>query len=209
MRRFGSEGLKSRLVPSILSILSLSFRIRHLSKINRIIPDILNGKKRICLAITEPNAGSDVNGIETAIETSADDKTFISNGQKKVFLFSLSRSSSDPGPSNQANPVMYLKWITSGMYADYFLTLAKDPTGGQSLLVVPRVDGVGTRHIVMSGSSSAGTAFVEFDDVKVPTENIVGERGKAFKYIVSNLNHEVGTTRGSIYLEFNSLDVAK
>lgn len=54
--------------------------------------------------------------------------------------------------------------------------------------------------MVMSGSSSAGTAFVEFDDVEVPAENIVGERGKAFKYIVSNFNHEVGTTRSSIYL---------
>lgn len=92
------------------------------------------------------------------------------------------------------------------MYADYFLTLAKDPTaGGQSLLVVPKVNGVETRHMVMSGSSSAGTAFVEFDDMEVPTENIVGERGKAFKYIVSNFNHEVGTTCSAVLSILNSV----
>lgn len=77
------------------------------------------------------------------------------------------------------------------MYADYFLTLVKDQQGGQTLLVIPRTEGVSTRHMKMSGSSSAGTAFVEFNEVKVPVENVVGERGKAFKYIVSNFNHEV------------------
>lgn len=46
--------------------------------------------------------------------------------------------------------------------------------------------------MVLSGSSSAGTAFVEFDNVKVQVENRVGEERKAFKYIVSNFNHEVG-----------------
>lgn len=37
----------------------------------------------------------------------------------------------------------------------------------------------------------AGTAFVDFDDVEVPLDMVVGERGKGFKYVVSNFNHEV------------------
>lgn len=85
------------------------------------------------------------------------------------------------------------------MYADYFLTLVKDPLGGQTLLVIPRGEGLETRHMKMSGSSSAGTAFVEFNEVKVPVQNVVGERGKAFKYIVSNFNHEVSGCTFSLF----------
>lgn len=77
------------------------------------------------------------------------------------------------------------------MYAQYFLTLVKESSGDFTLLVVPRMKGVSTRHMEMSGSTTAGTAFVEFDDVEVPLDMVVGERGKGFKYIVSNFNHEV------------------
>lgn len=82
------------------------------------------------------------------------------------------------------------KWITSGTYADYFLTLAKETDGKFTLVVVPRQEGLTTRHIAISGSTTAGTAFVDYDDVKVPLEMVVGERGKGFKYVVSNFNHE-------------------
>lgn len=77
------------------------------------------------------------------------------------------------------------------MYAQYFLTLVKESSGEFTLLVVPRTKGVSTRHMEMSGSTTAGTAFVEFDDVEVPLDMVIGERGKGFKYIVSNFNHEV------------------
>jgi len=80
------------------------------------------------------------------------------------------------------------------MYSNYFLTLVKETNDSFTLLVVPRVEGVKTRHMTMSGSTTAGTAFVDFDDAKVPVEFVVGERGQGFKYIVSNFNHEVGST---------------
>ena len=78
------------------------------------------------------------------------------------------------------------------MYSNYFLTLVKEITGSFTLLVVPRVKGVTTKHMTMSGSTTAGTAFVDFDDVEVPLSYVVGERGNGFKYIVSNFNHEAG-----------------
>lgn len=78
------------------------------------------------------------------------------------------------------------------MYADYFLTLAKTTADGMTMLLIPKSDGVSVRHMKMSGSSSAGTAFVDLDDVLVPVENVVGEVGQGFKCIVSNFNHEVG-----------------
>ena len=52
--------------------------------LRRVLHDVLSGKSRICLAITEPTAGSDVQGIETLAELSEDGQHFIVNGQKKV-----------------------------------------------------------------------------------------------------------------------------
>ena len=51
--------------------------------------DILSGKSRIALAITEPEAGSDVRGLQTKAYLSADGLHFVVNGQKKVFHLSL------------------------------------------------------------------------------------------------------------------------
>lgn len=61
----------------------------------KILPEILSGQKRICLAITEPSAGSDVRNITTTAEKTADGKHYIVNGEKK--------------------------WITNGMFSDYFM----------------------------------------------------------------------------------------
>lgn len=49
----------------------------------RIIPDILAGKKFICLAISEAQAGSDVMGLQTTAKLSEDGKEWIINGTKK------------------------------------------------------------------------------------------------------------------------------
>jgi acyl-CoA dehydrogenase len=49
----------------------------------RFLPDLLLGKKRTCLAITEPDAGSDVANIKTTATKSPDGKYYIVNGSKK------------------------------------------------------------------------------------------------------------------------------
>lgn len=49
----------------------------------RVLPDLLTGKARSCIAITEPDAGSDVANITTIAEKSADGKEYIINGTKK------------------------------------------------------------------------------------------------------------------------------
>lgn len=59
----------------------LKFGNRELQE--RFLPDFLMGVKRICIAITEPDAGSDVAGIQTTAERSADGKFFTVNGTKK------------------------------------------------------------------------------------------------------------------------------
>lgn len=73
---------------------------------------------------------------------------------------------------------------------------------GISLLLVPLKDqpGVSRRRLKVGGQISAGTSYIELDDVKVPRGNLIGEEGKGMSYIMTNFNHErlfisVGVTR--------------
>lgn len=134
---------------------------------SKILPEILTGSKRICLAVTEPDAGSDVRNVKTTATKSADGKKYVVNGEKK--------------------------WITNGMYSDYFMTLVR--TGGAgadglSLLLIPRSAGLRTRKIEVGVGSLSATTYVIFEDVEVPVEYLVGEEGKGFRYTMSNFNHE-------------------
>jgi len=51
----------------------------------RIVPGVVKGEIRVCLGITEPQAGSDVAGIRTTAEKTKDGKHYIVNGQKKWY----------------------------------------------------------------------------------------------------------------------------
>lgn len=51
-------------------------------------------------------------------------------------------------------------------------------------------EGVETKPIKTSYSPTAGTAFITFENVKVPVENTIGEEGKGIFVILSNFNHE-------------------
>ena len=63
-------------VPPIIKYASKSVQ-------DRFLPDLFKGTKRICIAITEPSAGSDVANIATTAKKTADGKHYIVNGQKK------------------------------------------------------------------------------------------------------------------------------
>jgi alkylation response protein AidB-like acyl-CoA dehydrogenase len=129
------------------------------SLVERIVPGILSGDKRICLAITEPDAGSDVANITCEAKLTPDGKHYIVNGEKK--------------------------WITNGIWADYFTTAVR--TGGPgmngiSVLVIEREHGgVSTRRMDCQGVWSSGTTYVTFEDVKVPVENLLGKENQGFK----------------------------
>eukprot|EP01124_Arcella_intermedia_P008091 TRINITY_DN1504_c0_g2_i1.p1 TRINITY_DN1504_c0_g2~~TRINITY_DN1504_c0_g2_i1.p1 ORF type:complete len:510 (+),score=114.53 TRINITY_DN1504_c0_g2_i1:123-1652(+) len=129
----------------------------------RIAPQVLSGEKYICLAITEAFTGSDVASIKTRAKKSPCGKYFIVNGTKK--------------------------WITGGMYADYFSTAVRTELG-ISMLLIERSPGVRTKPVKTSYSAAAGTAYITFEDVKVPVENLLGKEGQGFPVIMSNFNHE-------------------
>ncbi|CCE32087.1 related to acyl-coa dehydrogenase, long-chain specific precursor [Claviceps purpurea 20.1] len=128
-----------------------------------IADSVFSGQKKLCLAITEAFAGSDVSAIRTTAERTPDGKHFIVNGTKK--------------------------WITNGTFCDYFVTGVR--TGkGLSVLLIERGEGVETKPIKTSYSAAAGTSYITFDNVKVPVENLLGEENKGMHVILSNFNHE-------------------
>ena len=127
----------------------------------RIVGPCLRGEKVICLAITEPYAGSDVANIQCEAKLSDDGKHYIVNGEKK--------------------------WITNGVFADFFTVAVR--TGGKgmkgiSLLLIERSEGVTTRQMACQGVWSSGTTYITFEDVKVPVGNLIGKENEGFKYIV-------------------------
>ncbi|KAH9003058.1 peroxisomal acyl-CoA-dehydrogenase [Lactarius hatsudake] len=77
------------------------------------------------------------------------------------------------------------KWITNG----HFTTGCKTE-GGLTVILIPRQEGVTTKPIKTSYSPTAGTAFVTFDNVRVPVENTLGPEDGGIFVILSNFNHE-------------------
>ncbi|KAJ3282498.1 hypothetical protein HDU79_009869 [Rhizoclosmatium sp. JEL0117] len=132
----------------------------------QVLPKLFSGEKMICLAITEPGHGSDVAGIQCEAIKTPCGKFFIVNGTKK--------------------------WITNGTFSDYFTTAVRTGKGptGISMLLIERGEGVTTESIKTSGTATAGTAYVTFENVKVPVENIIGKEGGGFAVIMANFNHE-------------------
>jgi len=134
---------------------------------NKVVPECLLGTKRICLAISEPAAGSDVANIQCTAVKSADGKHYIVNGVKK--------------------------WITNGTFCDYFTTAVRTGgpgMGGISMLHIERSEGLRTKPIKTSYSGSAGTSYIIYENVKVPVENLLGAENQGFKVIMFNFNHE-------------------
>ncbi|KAF8348835.1 peroxisomal acyl-CoA-dehydrogenase [Amanita rubescens] len=129
----------------------------------KVVPDVLSANKLICLAISEAFAGSDVAGLKTTARKTEDGKFWIINGTKK--------------------------WITNGTFAHYF-TVGCKTAGGFTVILVERGEGVETKPIKTSYSPTAGTAYVTFENVKVPVENTLGPEGGGIFVILSNFNHE-------------------
>jgi alkylation response protein AidB-like acyl-CoA dehydrogenase len=92
---------------------------------DRVVPECLSGNKVICLAISEPYAGSDVANLKCTAEKTPDGRHFIVNGEKK--------------------------WITNGVFADYFTVAVRTGgkgAGGLSLLLIERgMEGITTQQV--------------------------------------------------------------
>eukprot|EP00933_Yihiella_yeosuensis_P004447 TRINITY_DN108812_c0_g1_i1.p1 TRINITY_DN108812_c0_g1~~TRINITY_DN108812_c0_g1_i1.p1 ORF type:complete len:405 (+),score=68.98 TRINITY_DN108812_c0_g1_i1:51-1265(+) len=130
--------------------------------------DIISGKKKVCLAVTEPQGGSDVANVQTTAKLDASGQFYLVNGQKT--------------------------FISGGMNADYFTTGVRTSNNGNkglSLLLVERTaPGLKTTRLKTQGWHLSTTTLVTFDDVKVPVTDRLGAEGDGFKAIMRNFNNE-------------------
>ncbi len=123
----------------------------------------LTGEKIGCLAITEPFGGSDVAGMRTTAVKEGDH--YIINGSKT--------------------------FITNGVYSDYLVVAAKtNPEAkgrGISIFVMDRdTPGISATKLNKLGWRASDTGEIGFDNVKIPAENLMGEEGKGFPYIMQH-----------------------
>lgn len=134
----------------------------HAIKEKYLAPSI-SGDKIGCLCITEPFGGSDVAGMRsTALKK---DDHYLLNGSKT--------------------------FITNGVYADYLVVAAKTSpekgNKGMSMFVVDRdTPGIEATKLNKLGWRASDTAELAFTDVKIPLENMMGEEGKGFPYIMQH-----------------------
>ncbi|MEN8858441.1 MAG: acyl-CoA dehydrogenase family protein [Flavobacteriaceae bacterium] len=123
----------------------------------------IDGELIGCLCITEPFGGSDVAGMRSTAIKNGDH--YILNGSKT--------------------------FITNGVYSDYLIVAAKtDPDSkhaGMSIFVMDRdTPGISATKLDKLGWKASDTGEIAFDNVKVPAENLMGEEGKGFPYIMQH-----------------------
>ncbi|WFD01392.1 hypothetical protein MOBT1_000055 [Malassezia obtusa] len=117
--------------------------------------------------LSEPSSGSDAFAMKTSVKKSDDGKHYIINGSKM--------------------------WITNSAEAEFFVVFAQgDPSKGYkgiSAFAVEKDMGVEiAKKERKLGIRASSTCTVNFDEVKVPVENLIGEEGKGYKIAIEILN---------------------
>ncbi len=132
------------------------------------LPALISGERIGALAMTEPGAGSDLQRMRTVARRDGDG--FLLNGQKT--------------------------FISNGQHSNLTLVAAKtDPAEGAKgislFLVEGEREGYGKgRNLEKIGLHSADTSELFFNDVRVPAENLIGEEGQGFRYLMQELPWE-------------------
>jgi alkylation response protein AidB-like acyl-CoA dehydrogenase len=133
------------------------------------LPGILAGDTTWCIGMSEPNAGSDLASLATRAVRDGDE--FVINGQKI--------------------------WTSFGQTADYCYLICRTSTDGPkhagiSEIVVPMTTPGITVRPIEDMTTSRHFCEVWYEDVRVPTANLVGLEGGSFKQTMRQLEHERG-----------------
>ena len=152
------------------------------------LPQLLDGKIRFSISMSEPDAGSDIGAMRTNARRDGDD--YIINGQK---LWATTA-----GAKNNVMNV-YVKTDTKAHYRQ-----------GMSLFLVENDrPGVKLRKLDMLGRRSAGTYEVFFDDVRVPAGHLIGGENKGWDVVMAGLQVErVVSAAGSVGAGMAIVDLA-
>ena len=163
--RAGSGGLMASLFSHNIGLPPLNAHGSDALK-QRVIPDVLAGRKIAALAITEPTGGSDVARLRCTARREGDH--WVIDGEKT--------------------------FITSGMRADWFTLAVRTGSlgaGGISLIAVPGdAPGLHRTPLAKMGWWCSDTAHLRFDDCRVPVDNLIGIENQGFRAIMENFNGE-------------------
>lgn len=155
-------------VHTDMSMSHIAHRGTHEQK-QRYLPAVCAGEKIGAVCVTEAHAGSDVAGLKTrAVQ---DGKGWVLNGSKT--------------------------FITNGVYGDIYIVAARTDPGakgsrGLSLFIVEKGTPGFTigRKFEKHGWRASDTAELFFEDMRLPADNLLGEEGKGFYYIMSTFQNE-------------------
>ena len=135
----------------------------------RMLTPLIKGETRCCFGVTEPDAGLDTASIKTRAERQGDG--WVVNGRKM--------------------------WTTTAQTASHILLLARTsapgrkPTDGLSLFYTPldraRIE---VREIAKMGRHAVDTNMLFIDNLVVPADDLIGEEGKGFDYLLHAFNPE-------------------
>ena len=140
------------------------------SQKRRYLPGCASGDTILAIAMTEPNAGSDLAGIRTTAVRDGDNyvingqKTFISNGQLCDLVIVCAKTNPDADPP----------------HTGVSLILVEDGTPGFEK----------GRNLEKMGLKAQDTSELHFADCVVPKENLLGEEGLGFYYLMQKLQQE-------------------
>lgn len=152
----------------------------------RFLTPLMEGKRSVFSAITEPNTGSNIAAIQTRADLNGDD--YVLNGRKL--------------------------WITNGVFGDFGIVVARtyspECEGKLSLFLVERdVSPYEMRPVDTMVLRCTGTAELGFADVKVPKQNLLGREGEALKIVLSGLDTgRLNIAMGAVGAARHALDLA-
>ena len=134
------------------------------------LPNIINGKTKMCFAVTEPDSGLDTTRLKTKAVIKGN--KYIVNGRKI--------------------------WTSTAQIADKIMLLArtserdpKNPTEGLSLFFTDfNKESIEARVIDKMGRAAVDTNELFIDNLEIPSHDLIGKEGKGFSYIIHSLNPE-------------------
>jgi acyl-CoA dehydrogenase len=173
---WGCSGIGTAIVANILGALPMLIAGTEEQQ-REWLPPLLEEPILCSFALTEPNAGSDVSGIQTTATRHGDD--YVINGSK-MFITNAGHAS----------------WVIA------FASTDKDARHrGLTAFIVPTdTDGVVVeKHLDKMGQRATDTSALAFQDVKVPASNRLGEEGHGFKIAMQTLDRtRPGTAAGAV-----------
>ena len=166
LARCGSGGLAAGIGAHVGIATPPIWRFGTDSQHDRYLRPAIAGERIAALAITEPDAGSDVAAARTRAERV--DGGWLVHGAKT--------------------------YITNGVRASFYVTAVRTrPEGGHhglSFLIVDRQEAVGARPLAKLGWHASDTAEVAFDGAFVPEENLLGREHGGFALVMANFQWE-------------------